>query len=274
MLEAGGGRAGTRCGRGLYGGSEGAHDLRLQVALLAGRTPVWPDFACTSPWLQAPEGQEGLGAWLGEAWRTDVQVRGLHAPPVGVCMRCHHTPPCKHNASSCLIRCPAQTAPAQACSDACMHGCTWTGLALMDGQCRHVRARCTCVCASGDVGGAAGPAERQCVCMSQGAHVPCMTGGAAAAAGGCAAGVPALPGLVLLRRILRRARALESPCQCWPWLDCWKSVYTRRAVCRGLCASFLQASSGIPTHAGCTAHHLCQACTALSRVSTPLLGKS
>jgi hypothetical protein len=44
------------------------------VALLAGRIPVWPDFACASPWLRAPKGSEGLGGWLGEAWRTDMQV--------------------------------------------------------------------------------------------------------------------------------------------------------------------------------------------------------
>lgn len=50
-----------------------------QMAILSGRVPVWPDFACNSPWLEDEgerekrKGDEGEG-WFGATWRTDLEI--------------------------------------------------------------------------------------------------------------------------------------------------------------------------------------------------------
>jgi hypothetical protein len=50
------------------------------MALLGGRVPVWPDFACDSPWLYeegAPTNAAGGGdqkQWFGASWRQDLEV--------------------------------------------------------------------------------------------------------------------------------------------------------------------------------------------------------
>lgn len=50
-----------------------------QMATLSGRVPVWPDFACDSPWLEDEgerekrKGDEGEG-WFGATWRTDLEI--------------------------------------------------------------------------------------------------------------------------------------------------------------------------------------------------------
>jgi hypothetical protein len=58
-----------------------------QAALLADRVPVWPDFACDSPWLLNDEARARLrkgeklersqeaGSWrLGSEWRSDLEI--------------------------------------------------------------------------------------------------------------------------------------------------------------------------------------------------------
>ena len=50
----------------------------VQLAVLSGRVPVWPDFACDLPWLY----EEGVlkkrsddeKRWFGMDWRSDLEV--------------------------------------------------------------------------------------------------------------------------------------------------------------------------------------------------------
>lgn len=101
----------------------------------------------------------------------------------------------------------------------------WTALPCPDGQCMRDGARCTRVsvpCANlyqrdAHLCQALWRTKRKDFAKQQAQaliRAAAHAGRAAAAAGGCAAGVPALPGLALLRRVLRRARAFQTPLCC------------------------------------------------------------
>lgn len=52
----------------------------LQLAIASGRTPVWPDVACNSAWLDnstASAQRAGSGLpkkWTAEDWRGDIEI--------------------------------------------------------------------------------------------------------------------------------------------------------------------------------------------------------
>ena len=54
--------------------------LHVQLAVLSGRVPVWPDFACDSPWLYEEGARERAGKkndpkhWFGADFRADLEV--------------------------------------------------------------------------------------------------------------------------------------------------------------------------------------------------------